>query len=154
MLAGFLSVPEEMIKRQTALPVAFVCFMIRQPLEERQTIMSKRAVFITGGSGFMGRNLIPELLRRGHEVRALARPGSESKLPQGCTILTGDPFDRESFAKHTGSSDTFIQLVGVAHPSPAKAKEFRRIDLKSAIESVAAASIAGVEHFIYVSVAQ
>ena len=68
--------------------------------------------------------------------------------------MTGNPFDRESFAKQTGASDTFIQLVGVAHPSPAKAKEFRSIDLKSAIESVAAASIAGVEHFIYISVAQ
>jgi len=116
--------------------------------------MSRRTIFITGGSGFMGRNLIPELLRRGHEVRALARPGSESKLPQGCTVLTGDPFDRESFVKQMGASDTFIQLIGVAHPSPAKAKEFRRIDLKSAIESVAAASTAGIEHFIYVSVAQ
>jgi uncharacterized protein YbjT (DUF2867 family) len=116
--------------------------------------MSKRTIFITGGSGFMGRNLIPELLKRGHEVRALARPGSESKLPEGCTVLTGDPFDRESFAGHVRPTDTFIQLVGVAHPSPAKAKEFRTIDLKSALESVAVATRAGVEHFIYVSVAQ
>src|SRR3954447_3661948 len=112
--------------------------------------MSKRTIFITGGSGFMGRNLIPELLKRGHEVRALARPGSESKLPRGCTVLTGDPFDKESFAEHVRPSDTFIQLVGVAHPSPAKAKEFRSIDLKSALESVSAAARAGVEHFVYV----
>lgn len=116
--------------------------------------MSKRTVFITGGSGFMGQTLIPLLLKRGHEVRALARPGSESKVPSGCTVVTGNPFDRESFVKETGSSDTFIQLVGVAHPSPAKAREFRTVDLKSALESVAAASEAGIKHFIYVSVAQ
>ena len=102
----------------------------------------------------MGRNLIPALLKRGHEVRALARPGSESKVPEGCTVVTGNPFDRESFAAQTGASDTFIQLVGVAHPSPAKAKEFRTVDLKSALESVAVAARAGVRHFIYVSVAQ
>jgi len=102
----------------------------------------------------MGRNLIPQLLKRGHAVRALARPGSESKVPEGSIVVTGNPFDRESFAEQIGSSDTFIQLVGVAHPSPAKAKEFRTIDLKSALESVAAASEAGIKHFIYVSVAQ
>lgn len=116
--------------------------------------MPKRTIFITGGSGFMGRKLIPQLLGRGHEVRALVRPGSEAKLPAGCTVLTGDPLDRESFAGHISPADTFIQLVGVAHPSPAKAKEFRAIDLKSALEAVAAAAQAGVRHFIYVSVAQ
>jgi len=38
-------------------------------------------VFVTGGTGFMGRNRIVELMRRGHTVSALARPGSEGKLP-------------------------------------------------------------------------
>jgi uncharacterized protein YbjT (DUF2867 family) len=45
-------------------------------------------------------------------------------------------------------------LVGVPHPSPAKAAEFRSIDLVSARESTSAAAGAGVEHFIYVSVAR
>ena len=102
----------------------------------------------------MGRGLIPELLKRGHEVRALVRRGSESKLPAGCQLLTGDPLDRASFAHEIGPADTFVQLVGVAHPSPAKAKEFRSVDLKSASESIRAAASAGVKHFVYVSVAQ
>ena len=116
--------------------------------------MTKRTVFITGGTGFMGRSLIPELLRRGHEVRALVRRGSESKLPEGCQLLTGDPLDGASFAREIGPADTFVQLVGVAHPSPAKAKEFRSVDLKSASESIRAATGAGIKHFVYVSVAQ
>ena len=116
--------------------------------------MAKRTIFITGGTGFMGRSLIPELLKRGHEVRALVRRGSESKLPAGCQLLTGDPLDRASFAHEIGPADTFVQLVGVAHPSPAKAKEFRSVDLKSASEAIQAASEAGVKHFVYVSVAQ
>ena len=116
--------------------------------------MVKRRIFMTGGSGFMGQNLIPELLGRGHEVRALVRRGSESKLPPGAHPVTGDPLDKDSFAGQISPADTFIQLVGVAHPSPAKAKEFRSIDLKSALESVTAAREAGIEHFIYVSVAQ
>ena len=102
----------------------------------------------------MGRRLITELLRRGHKVRALARRGSESRLPEGCEVVIGDPLDRKTFTGEVAPADTFVQLVGVAHPSPAKAKEFRSVDLQSAREGVAAAVEAGVEHFVYVSVAQ
>ena len=102
----------------------------------------------------MGWRLIPELLRRGHRVRALARSGSESKLPEGCEAVVGDPLDGATFVKEIPPADTFVQLVGVSHPTPAKAKEFRTIDLQSARQGIAAAVEAGVEHFVYVSVAQ
>jgi uncharacterized protein YbjT (DUF2867 family) len=46
-----------------------------------------------------------------------------------------------------------VQLVGVAHPRPAKAQQFREIDLKSCQESLAAALANNVKHFVYVSVA-
>ena len=42
-----------------------------------------RNVFITGGTGYLGRPLIERLLANGHDVRALIRAGSESKLPPG-----------------------------------------------------------------------
>jgi uncharacterized protein YbjT (DUF2867 family) len=45
-------------------------------------------------------------------------------------------------------------LLGVAHPSPRKARQFREIDLRSVKASVDAASVADVSHFIYVSVNQ
>lgn len=114
----------------------------------------KHDVFITGGTGYIGRSLIPELLARGHEVRALARAGSERKLPAGAVPVPGNALDRLTFAEQIAPSDTFIQLVGVPHPSPSKAEQFRAIDLVSVIESAAAAKQAGVKHFIYLSVAQ
>ncbi len=113
-----------------------------------------RRVFITGGTGYLGRSLVSRLLARGHEVRALARKGSESKLPAGCGTVAGDPLDGASFAGRVAPSDTFVQLVGVPRPSPAKARQFREIDLVSGRASVAAARAAGVGHFVYVSVAQ
>ena len=102
----------------------------------------------------MGRNLIPELLKRGHKVQALVRRGSESKLPEGCHVILGDPLNSASFADQVEPADTFVQLVGVARPTPAKAKEFRAIDLESARASLEAAARANVNHFVYVSVAQ
>jgi uncharacterized protein YbjT (DUF2867 family) len=50
--------------------------------------------------------------------------------------------------------DTYVQLVGMPHPSPSKARQFVEIDLRSAVESIAAAKDAGIAHFVYVSVAQ
>ncbi len=111
-------------------------------------------ILITGATGFIGRKVAHAIRARGHEVRALVRRGSESKLPAGCQPLAGDPLDASSFEGLVRPSDTFVQLLGVPRPSPAKARQFREIDLVSGRASVAAARAAGVGHFVYVSVAQ
>jgi uncharacterized protein YbjT (DUF2867 family) len=49
--------------------------------------------------------------------------------------------------------NTFIHLVGVSHPSPAKGKQFREIDLVSAKCAITAATQASIAHFVYLSVA-
>ena len=116
--------------------------------------MAQHDVFLTGGTGFLGRSLATELLRRGHRVRALVRPGSESRIVQGCGLIRGDALRAETFAANVGSADTFVHLVGVSHPSPGKAEEFRTIDLVSCREAVQAAQQCRIQHFIYLSVAR
>ena len=112
-----------------------------------------RRVFITGGTGYMGSRLIPLLLARGHEVVALVRPGAERKPPPGCTAVPGDALDGGTYESSAGGCDTFVQLVGVAHPSPSKAAEFDSIDRKSGMEAIRVAARHGIGHFVYVSVA-
>jgi len=102
----------------------------------------------------MGNRLIAALLPRGHALRALVRKGSEGKLPPGCAVVVGDPLDGASYAARVPPCDTFVQLVGVTHPNPSKAAEFRAVDYGSAQAAVKAAVEAGVQHFVYVSVAQ
>ena len=94
-----------------------------------------------------------ELLRRGHRVRGLARPGSEKRLAPGCEPAIGDPLSAASYRDAVAGADTFVHLVGVSHPNPSKAAQFRDIDLASAKEAVSAARSAGVGQFLYVSVA-
>lgn len=113
-----------------------------------------QTVFVTGGTGFMGRNLIMQLVRRGYIVRALVRHGSEHKLPHGCKVIHGDALDKNSFASQIPPAETFVQLIGVTHPNPAKKDEFRAIDLGSARAAIEAAQEAMIKHFVYVSVAQ
>lgn len=116
--------------------------------------MQTKNVFITGATGYVGQSLVPALLARGHRVRTLVRPESKHRAPTGCEVILGNPLAADSFTRQIPPSDTLVQLVGVPHPSPAKAALFRSIDLVSAQASVAAAVTAQVRHFIYVSVAQ
>jgi uncharacterized protein YbjT (DUF2867 family) len=110
-------------------------------------------LFITGATGYVGRRLIPLLLERGYEVRALARKESTDKVPPGCRIIEGDPLDRRTFGEQVRGVNTFVQLVGTAKPAPWKGAAFRAIDLASAQASLQSATSAGVKHFVYVSVA-
>jgi len=111
-------------------------------------------VFITGGTGYIGSRLIPRLVARGHKVSGLVRPESVGKLPAVCDAVTGDALDASSYRDRVRPATTFVQLVGVAHPSPAKAAQFRSIDLVAGREAVSAAVYSGIQHFVYVSVAQ
>lgn len=113
----------------------------------------RHRVFITGGTGYIGQRLIPRLIERGHQVHALVRRGSEKKLLVRCAAIEGNALDGASYAAHISPADTFVQLVGVAHPSPAKAAEFRQIDLPAGLGAVAAAKSVGIRHFVYLSVA-
>lgn len=56
--------------------------------------------FVTGASGFVGANLARELVARGHQVRALLRPGSDRRGLKGIEVeeVPGDVNDRAALA--------------------------------------------------------
>ena len=110
-------------------------------------------VFIAGGTGYLGRALIRDLLARGHQVSALARPGSEAKLPAGCTVIPGNALEASGYDAAPRDCDTQVHAVGVSHPSPWKAGEFQRIDVASVRAATSTAKARGIRHFVYVSVA-
>jgi len=114
----------------------------------------RRHVFITGGTGYIGRALIDALLMRGHTVRALVRSGGSARLPPGVEFIVGNALDASSYASEVAPADTLVQLVGTPHPGPNKTEQFRRVDLPSGLAAVDAALKARVRHLVYVSVAQ
>lgn len=115
--------------------------------------MADNPVFVTGGTGYVGRPLISALAARGHTIHALVRPGSEARLPREAKPVVGDALDASTFARAIPAGAILVHLVGTPHPNPSKAAEFQRIDLGSIRAATAAAQHAGVRHLVYVSVA-
>jgi uncharacterized protein YbjT (DUF2867 family) len=111
-------------------------------------------VFITGASGYVGSRLVPLLIQNGFSVKALVREYSEKLNLTGSEQVIGNALKKETFADHIAPCGTFVQLVGTPHPGPAKKKQFYEVDLVSVTQSVEAAKSSGIEHFIYLSVAQ
>jgi uncharacterized protein YbjT (DUF2867 family) len=112
------------------------------------------AICVTGATGYIGSRLIPLLAKRGHQLKAIVRPGSAHKISGDVSVVTADPLKENSYTESIRGCDTLIHLIGVPHPSPAKAAQFRGIDLPSIQVAVKAARDAGIAHFIYLSVAQ
>lgn len=111
------------------------------------------AVFVTGGTGYLGRAVIDLLLARGHSVRALVRPESVERVPARAIPVVGNALYGDTFQDAVRPGDVFVQLVGTPHPGPGKAKQFEAIDLVSGLESCRIAKARGVRHFVYLSVA-
>ena len=58
-------------------------------------------ILLTGATGYVGRCLLPELERRGHAVRCLARRPEKlaGKVGSNTTVIAGDASDPESLAR-------------------------------------------------------
>jgi uncharacterized protein YbjT (DUF2867 family) len=111
------------------------------------------SVFVTGGTGYIGRPLVEGLLARGFSVHALVRTGSQARVPPGALAVIGDALDANTFASAIPRPVIIVHLVGTPHPGPAKAAEFVSVDLAAIRATTAAAVTAGATHIVYVSVA-
>jgi dihydroflavonol-4-reductase len=73
--------------------------------------------FVTGGSGFIGANLIHELAARGHRVKALLRPNSDRRGLAGAEyqIVEGDVLDKASLERGLNGCDWCFHVAASYH---------------------------------------
>src|SRR4029079_3197177 len=70
-------------------------------------------VLVTGGSGFVGANLVTELLERGHEVRSFDRAPSPLPAHPRLQVLEGDICDPETVAAAVAGIDTVFHTAAI-----------------------------------------
>lgn len=110
-------------------------------------------VFITGGTGFVGSHIVKRLLKKGHKVVLLVRPGSEHKCPKhrNLRIASGDVFDKKGLSSAMEGCDAVIHLVGIIREHKSKGITFERLHDEAARNAVASAEHAGIRRFVHMS---
>jgi uncharacterized protein YbjT (DUF2867 family) len=109
-------------------------------------------ILVTGGSGVVGVGTVTELVRRGHEVRLLARRARDDarQWPNGVTPVEGDVTNSASIAGAADGCDAVVHIVGIVDESP-PAVTFERVNVGGTRSLLAEAERAGTRRFVYVS---
>ncbi len=70
-------------------------------------------IFLTGASGFVGRNLAKQLIASGHAVTAAVRSSSDiSKIPEQCSVVTVDLYSVKSLSQHLVGIEAVFHVAG------------------------------------------
>src|SRR5688500_16422261 len=108
-------------------------------------------VFVTGGSGFVGRNLIRALIARGDGVRALAR--SESSITAveklGATPVKGDLDSVDAMTEGMRGAGVVFHAAAQTDMTGTK-DQFYKVTVAGTENVLAAAKAAGVRRFVHV----
>jgi nucleoside-diphosphate-sugar epimerase len=114
-------------------------------------------IFIAGGTGAIGRFLVPLLVRAGHKVVALTR--SADRTPQlaqmGAVPVVGDVFDQAQLARLVAESEAEVvihQLTAFGTKVGDPYAETIRVRIEGTRNLVAAARAARVRRFIAQSI--
>ena len=110
-------------------------------------------VFVTGSTGFVGNHVLHTLLDRGHQVRALVRPGSEYKLkqPDKVEVIAGEVTESADLIQGMKGCDAAIHLVGIIRAFPSKDITFERLHTEATANVIEAAKETEVPRLLHMS---
>jgi dihydroflavonol-4-reductase len=108
---------------------------------------------VTGGTGFVGANVVRELLRDGATVRVLARPASDRRALAGLPVETmdGDLTDRRSIERAVARVATVYHVAADYRLWARDPRELYRANVDGTRTVLEAAGQAGVRRIVYTS---
>jgi dihydroflavonol-4-reductase len=108
---------------------------------------------VTGGTGFVGANVVRTLLQRGREVRALVRPRSDTRNLDSLDVelVAGDLRDRGSLEAAIEGCDTVYHVAAVYTLWTTNRQEVYDSNVTGTVNLLEAAGMAGVQKIVYTS---
>jgi nucleoside-diphosphate-sugar epimerase len=108
--------------------------------------------FVTGGSGFVGRQLLADLRSRGDLSRALARSDAAAVVVrgEGAEVVHGDLDDERAMTEGMRGCDVVFHAAAKVDVWGNR-DDFQRITIDGTRRALAAAEAAGVAKFVHVS---
>jgi nucleoside-diphosphate-sugar epimerase len=108
--------------------------------------------FVTGGSGFVGRQLIADLIARGDRVRALVRSSAAaaSVATAGVEVVRGDLDSEATMRAGMEGCDTVFHAAAKVELWGQR-EDFERVTVLGTRRALSAARAAGVSRFVHVS---
>ncbi|MBI2379016.1 MAG: NAD-dependent epimerase/dehydratase family protein [Deltaproteobacteria bacterium] len=85
-------------------------------------------VFVTGGTGFLGRAVLESLVADGHSVRALVRDGRS--VPSGVEPSAVSLEDAAGLERALGGVDAIVHLAGLVSRDPADGPRMHHVHLE------------------------
>jgi nucleoside-diphosphate-sugar epimerase len=110
-------------------------------------------IFITGGTGFIGRRLTERLVYRGHEVSLLLRNPSDavSGGTDRVNYIPGDIFDKEALIKGMTGCDCIFHMAAYTKPGSADPSIPYKTNVMGTINVLDAAAACGVKKIVITS---
>jgi len=113
-------------------------------------------ILVTGGTGFVGINLIPTLLKEGYNVRIFCRNKEKAikLLGDKCELFIGDITDEKSVKGCCDGIDVVIHMiakVGNELPDKNTLENFRKVNVYGLKSIIKEAKLANIKRFIHIS---
>jgi len=114
-----------------------------------------KKIFITGGSGFVGQNIIPILIANGYEVHALARSNKSAKLVSklGAKPIKDDLTDLSETTKESLEQCDYVLHSAALMDFTYDPKPFYELNVKATQNLLRLSREANIEKFVYISAA-
>ena len=109
--------------------------------------------FVTGASGFIGSNLVRELVTQGHRVKALLRPNSDASGLDGVEFgrVTGDVLDRKMLEREIEGCDWCFHVAASYHLWMRDYAPMYRVNVEGTRNVLEAAAKVGCRRIVYTS---
>ncbi|MCX8037549.1 MAG: complex I NDUFA9 subunit family protein [Candidatus Sumerlaeia bacterium] len=115
-------------------------------------------VFLTGATGFVGTELLRQLIQHHHVVTCLVRAESEPRLSPllqaasgNVKAVVGDCLNLSSFLEAMRGCQAVIHLVGIIRENPERGVTFEQLHVEATRNVVRAAVQTGVGRFLHMS---